>query len=161
MRRLTAVVFDFDGVLADCRRGLLLPDAVSFIRALPRDVPIAIASGATNAEILGILQQDDLAAAFTAIVGIDQTARSKPYPDPYLAALDRMSAAGHPIDAAASVAIDDSLSGLVSARSAGMRCVGVAQRGSEARLAPHADLIVASLAALTLDALDNLVREVR
>jgi beta-phosphoglucomutase len=158
MRALAAIVFDFDGVIADCRRGVLLAGAARFVRDAAREVPIGIASGALTREIESLLQEHALDGLFSAIVGVDQTARSKPSPDPFLETLHRIGAAGHVVEPHRTVAIDDSLWGLVAARTAGMRCVGVATPDRRHELAPHAELIVPGLHVLTLDTLDTLVR---
>jgi beta-phosphoglucomutase-like phosphatase (HAD superfamily) len=159
MPALAAIVFDFDGVVADCRRGTLLEGAATFVRAAARLVPIGVASGAMTHEIEELLTRHDLRALFTAVVGVDQTRRSKPSPDPFLEVLHRMRAAGYPIEPQRAVAIDDSVWGLVAGRSAGLKCVGVATPKRTRDLEPHADLIVPGLHALTLDMLDTLVSE--
>ena len=43
MATLEALIFDFDGVVADCRRSMLLPGAASFIRDAAERVPLGIA----------------------------------------------------------------------------------------------------------------------
>ena len=157
MPTLEAIIFDFDGVVADCRRSVLLPGAAAFIRAAAARVPLGIASGATTRDIENLLDRYELRDAFTAIVGVDLTLRTKPSPDPYLEALHRISSAGFPATAAQTIAIDDSLSGLAAARAARLCCVGVAGPGQAAEFAPHSDLVVSGLDALTLDMLATLV----
>ena len=157
MQALAAIIFDFDGVLADCQHGVLLPGAAEFVRAAARVVPLGIASGAHTREIDEILDAHHLRDAFASIVGADQTARSKPSPDPYLEALHRIIAMGHNIKARATVAIDDSVWGLIAARTAKMYCVGIGRKERHAELAQHADLVVSGLEGLTLDTLDTLV----
>jgi beta-phosphoglucomutase-like phosphatase (HAD superfamily) len=158
MRALAAIIFDFDGVVADCQHSMLLPGAAHFVRQASRVVPVGIASGAPTREIEALLDHHGLLDAFVAVVGADQTSRSKPSPDPYLEALHRIAAAGHVVDASRTVAIDDSIWGLVAARTARLRCVGVARGDRREELAPHAELIVEGLDVLTLDTLDTLVR---
>lgn len=158
MRVLAAIIFDFDGVIADCRRGTLLPGAATFVLEASRVVPIGIASGAITREIEILLRDHNLLEAFAAVVGVELTLRSKPSPDPYLEALHRINAAGHAVTPAHTVAIDDSLFGLVAARTAGMRPVGVATAERRQELSAVAELIVPGLHALTLDTLDTLVR---
>ena len=158
MRALAAIVFDFDGVIADCRRGVLLPGAAAFVRAAAGAVPIGIASGALTHDIERLLSDHGLLNLFGAVIGADRTARSKPSPDPFLEALHRLAADGRTLDPARAVAIDDSLYGLVAARTAGLRCVGVATGEQRSKLAPHADLMVPGLHGLTLDTLDTLVQ---
>ena len=158
MRQLAAIVFDFDGVIADCRHGVLLPGAAAFVRAAARVVPLAIASGAVTSEIEALLHDQHLREHFAVIVGADQTLRSKPSPDPYLEALHRLAGHEGAVAGSCTVAIDDSIWGLVSARTAGLRCVGVAKSERHAEFALHAELVVTGLGDLTLDTLDTLVR---
>jgi beta-phosphoglucomutase-like phosphatase (HAD superfamily) len=157
MRALHAIVFDFDGVIADCRQSILLPGAAAFLRRAAAVVPIAIASGAVTREIDDILERHALRAIFSAVVGADRTLRSKPSPDPYLDAMRGLERAGHLVDPRRSVAIDDSVWGLVAARTACLRCVGVGCGRKADELAAHAELVVSGLDTLTLDTLDTLV----
>jgi beta-phosphoglucomutase-like phosphatase (HAD superfamily) len=114
MRALAAIVFDFDGVLADCQHGTLLPGAEAFARHAAAAMPIAIASGAMSEEVETLLDAAGLRALFTSIIGVDRAPRSKPSPDPFLAALHGLADAGFAVDPARTVAIDDSLWGLVA-----------------------------------------------
>jgi beta-phosphoglucomutase len=136
---------------------MLFPGAADFIRAAAAAVPIAIASGALTHEIQHVLDRAGLLPLFPVIVGADQTERSKPHPDPYQTAFARLRAhSGRDLVAWRSVAIEDSRWGLVSARDAGLRCVGVTNTYSEAELRADAELVVSGLNTVTLDALDAL-----
>ena len=136
---------------------MLFPGAADFIRTAAATVPIAIASGALTHEIEDVLERSGLLTLFPVIVGADQTERSKPHPEPYQAAFDRLRAhSGRDLIASRSVAIEDSRWGLVSARGADLRCVAVTNTYSEAELRTDAELVVPGLHALTLDALDAL-----
>jgi beta-phosphoglucomutase len=139
------------------RGEMLFPGAAQFLRDAAAHVPIAIASGALTHEIEAILDRADLRALFVTIIGADRAARCKPSPDPYLEAFHGIRASGHDIAASRTVAIEDSMWGLVSARGAGLRCVAVTNTCNADELAPHAELIVPGLEALTLGALDRLV----
>jgi beta-phosphoglucomutase len=140
---------------------MLFPGAADFIRsAVAASVPIAIASGALTHEIEETLTRADLLGLFPVIVGADQTEHSKPHPQPYQTAFDRLRAVtGRDLLPSRSVAIEDSRWGLVSARGADLRCVAVTNTYSEAELRADAELVVAGLHALTLDALDALCAE--
>jgi HAD superfamily hydrolase (TIGR01509 family) len=139
------------------RGEMLYPGAAAFVRAAAARVPIAIASGALTHEIDEILERTSLRPLFAAVVGADQTLRSKPSPDPYLEAFARLQAAsGHALDARRTVAIEDSKWGLVAARGAGLRLVAVTNTYPADEFAPFAELVVSGLDALTLDALDAL-----
>ena len=137
---------------------MLFPGAAEFIRsAVAASVPIAIASGALTHEIEDVLERAGLRQLFPVIVGADQTERSKPHPEPYQAAFERLrSHTGRDLIAWRSVAIEDSRWGLVAARDADLRCVAVTNTYSEAELRADAELIVPGLHALTLEALDAL-----
>jgi len=137
---------------------MLFPGAAGFIRAaVAASVPIAIASGALTHEIEDVLTRAGLLELFPVIVGADQTERSKPHPEPYQTAFERLrSLSGRDLVAWRSVAIEDSRWGLVSARGADLRCVAVTNTYSEAELRADAELVVPGLHALTLDALDAL-----
>lgn len=136
---------------------MLFPGAADFIRAAAAVVPIAIASGALTHEIEEVLERAGLRSLFPVIVGADQTARSKPHPDPYQTAFARLREhSGRDLIAWRSVAIEDSRWGLVSARGADLRCVAVTNTYPAADLRADAELVVSGLNSLTLDALDAL-----
>ncbi|MGH9175338.1 MAG: HAD family hydrolase, partial [Vicinamibacterales bacterium] len=125
------------------RGEMLFPGAASFIREAAGAVPVAIASGALTHEVEDILERVGLRRLFVAIVGADQTTRSKPSPDPYLEAFARLAGVSDGmIDPSRTVAIEDSRAGLESAGAAGLRCVAVANTYSAEELAPHAELVV-------------------
>jgi beta-phosphoglucomutase len=139
---------------------MLYPGAAEFIRAAAARVPIAIASGALTHEIEEILQRTGLRSLFPVIVGADQTARSKPHPEPYQTAFARLKAhTGRELEPWRSVAIEDSKWGLVSARGADLRLVAVTNTYSAAELREDAELVCAGLKELTLERLDALVSD--
>lgn len=136
---------------------MLFPGAANFIRAAAAVVPIAIASGALTHEIEDVLHRTNLRQSFAVIVGADQTARSKPDPEPYRTALARLRVhSGRDLIAWRTVAIEDSKWGLLSARGADLRCVAVTNTYSDAELRADAELVFTGLHAVTLDALDDL-----
>ena len=141
--------------LEELERGaaVLFPGAELAIRRAAEVVPIAIASGALRAEILRVLDRAGLTRLFAAIVAAEDTPVGKPAPDPYLRAVALLSAASAvPLAACECVAVEDSRWGLESARAAGLRTVGVAHTYDAAALG-GADLIIADLSSLTIEAL--------
>jgi beta-phosphoglucomutase-like phosphatase (HAD superfamily) len=139
---------------------LLFPGAADFVRAAAAAVPIAIASGALTHEIEDVLNRTGLRPLFPVIVGADQTERSKPDPEPYQTAFERLKrVSGRPLEPWRSVAIEDSKWGLRAARGADLRLVAVATTYSAEELRDEAELVCANLGALTLDALDRLVSD--
>ena len=124
---------------------VLYPGAADCVRRLAPVFALAIASGSLHAEIEDILAAGHLRAPFVAIIGADDVARSKPAPDPYLAAAERLG-----LPPADCVAIEDSAWGLRSARAAGMRTIALTTTASADRLA-GADRIVPDLGAVTAE----------
>jgi beta-phosphoglucomutase len=135
---------------------VLFPGAVEFVRAAASAVPIAIASGALRHEIDEVIEAAGVADLFAAIVASGDTPESKPSPAPYKLAFERLrDASGAALDPRRCVAIEDSRWGLESARGAGLRCVGVTNSYAADELT-GAELVVAGLQGLTLEALDRL-----
>jgi beta-phosphoglucomutase-like phosphatase (HAD superfamily) len=136
----------------------LFPGAAEAIERSSAEVPIAIASGALGPEIRRILDSAGLTRHFAAIVSAEDTPASKPAPDPYqravaLLAQSMNDASLRPADC---VAVEDSRWGLESAKTAGLRTVGVTSSYGAAELA-LADLVIPSLAELDLSRLRQLL----
>jgi len=135
---------------------VLFPGAVQFIREAAAAVPVAIASGALRNEIVEIVDAAGLRDLFPVIVASGDTPESKPSPAPYRLAFERLcGTSGLTLDPRRSVAIEDSHWGLESAKSAGLRLVGVTNTYPAHELV-SAELVVDGLHALTLAALDRL-----
>ena len=132
------------------------PGVAELIRSWAASVPIAVASGALRSEIDLVLVAAGLGGTMSAIVSGDEDVRSKPAPDPYLRALERLATQLDGLAPARCVAIEDSRPGIQSARAAGMRTVGVTTSFLPSAL-QEADLVVTSLTELTLARLDALV----
>jgi HAD superfamily hydrolase (TIGR01509 family) len=106
---------------------------------------LAIVSGARRAEIEAVLDAVSLRDCFDAVVAAEDVLRGKPDPESYRLARARLeAAAGSPLDA---VAIEDAPAGLLAARAAGARCIGLATTCPPSEL-EGADEIVPSLAAI-------------
>jgi beta-phosphoglucomutase len=134
---------------------ILFPGAEAAVRRTAASVPLAIASGALGAEIRRILDRVSLTACFSAIVAAEDTAASKPAPDPYLRAVEQLATALRaPLPPGDCVAIEDSPWGLRSARAAGLHTVAVAHTYEAAAL--DADLVIASLDDLDIAAIRRL-----
>jgi HAD superfamily hydrolase (TIGR01509 family) len=108
----------------------LFPDAVATLRALvAAGVPVAVASSSHRAHVLRCLEREDLVPLVTAVIGADDVERHKPDPEPYLAA-----AAALGVASAGCTTIEDTVTGITSARAAGTFTVAVT-RGT---IAPEA-----------------------
>ena len=134
----------------------LLPGAAEFIRAAADHYPLAVASGALRAEIEAIVSYGRLQDCFKAIVSAEDTARSKPYPDPFIKALEQLNVtATETIQPPECLVIEDSIHGVRAANQAGMKCLAVTNSYPKEKLFA-ADLVVDSLRGLSLKEVERL-----
>jgi beta-phosphoglucomutase len=101
----------------------LYPGVVELIRLLGAKAKLAVVSGTWRENIQVVLGAAGLYDCFETIVGKEDVTSVKPAPDAYLLALKQLR-----VPATAAVAIEDSPSGLLSARAAGIRVVAVGHR---------------------------------
>lgn len=131
-----------------------LPGVAELIDAAHAEgLGLAVASSSPTRWVETHLTRLGLHARFDALCGRDVVGgRAKPEPDVYLAALDAVGVA-----APDAVAVEDSPHGIAAAKAAGLACVAVPNRITEAGDFSAADLVVDSASALTLDTLGGLV----
>lgn len=140
----------------EAHTSVLFPGAAEAIERAAAAAPIAIASGALTAEILRTLARERLAGFFTVVVGADQTAASKPSPDPYQLAVSLMSSRLHiSLQPCECLAIEDSRWGLESARRAGLKTVAVAHT-YDPEILREADAVIATIGDLDLARIQKL-----
>ena len=133
---------------------VLFPGASEAVRRLASRFRLGIASGALNHEIHTVLSVTNLRDAFSVVVGAEDVRRTKPAPDPYLAATRQLD-----VSPSSAVAIEDSRWGLESARSAGLRTIAVTTSYPSSALT-LADVIVDSLDKVTIDLVSGLLDRV-
>ncbi|MFA9476722.1 HAD family hydrolase [Phycisphaerales bacterium AB-hyl4] len=127
-----------------------IPGAMELLDAAAAAMPVAIASGATRADIELILGQLGRLDQFTTIVTADDVERSKPAPQSYVLAVQRL-AETHPellLSPRECLAIEDTAAGLASAHAAGLRTLGLTTT-SPAESLRQADRVVPELAGIT------------
>ena len=108
-------------MLAAYRRELpLLPGAKEAVRRAAEAFPLGLASSSNREIFEAVLELAGLADCFRATVSSEEVARGKPAPDVYLEAAQRI---GVPPEACA--AVEDSHSGIASAKAAGMRVIAI------------------------------------
>jgi len=137
---------------------VLFPGARDAIVRMAAAFPIAVASGALKAEILRVLEHEGLRRHFQFVVSAEDTPASKPDPAPYLLAAEQLRTTLADLQPHECVAIEDSKWGLVSARAAGMRTVGITQTYPASALAEVSDAVIAHLDQFTPDLLHSLER---
>jgi len=98
----------------------LLPGAVDAVRSLAARWPLGLASSANRPLIDLVLELTRMAPLFQATVSSEEVERGKPAPDVYLEAARRLG-----VEPRACAAVEDSTNGILAARRAGMRVVGV------------------------------------
>jgi HAD superfamily hydrolase (TIGR01509 family) len=110
--------------------------------------PLALATGSTRRLIELVLDLGDLDSFFKVTVSIDDVGRGKPAPDVYLRAATLLG-----VDPSACVAIEDSASGIRSARDAGMHTIALLDPADRIDRAERstADATIGSLEELTPD----------
>jgi beta-phosphoglucomutase len=140
---------------------VLFPGAAAAVRRLADRCPLAISSGALRAEILRVLEREGLSDAFAVLVASEDTPVSKPAPDPYRLAVKRLSELVAGLTARDCVAIEDSLWGLESARTAGLVTIAVAHTYPSADLAGLADEVVQNLDVLTFEFVHKIAQKAR
>lgn len=97
----------------------LMPGADALLRHLRlRNIPLAVATGASRDEVTHSIQFHGLSEYFQTVVCKDDVAQNKPAPDVYQLAAHRL---GVPVEHC--LAIEDSDNGEKSATAAGMRCI--------------------------------------
>ena len=84
---------------------------------------VALASSSPLALIDGVLEHFGLLAQFEQVVSAEHERFGKPHPDVYLKAAARLG-----LPPGVCLALEDSVNGVLSATSAGMRCIAVPER---------------------------------
>jgi HAD superfamily hydrolase (TIGR01509 family) len=123
----------------------LIPGAVEAVERTAARWPLGVASSSNRPLIDAVLELSGLGRFFRATVSSEEVARGKPAPDVYLEAARRL---GVPAERCA--AIEDSHSGIRSAKAAGMRVVAIPNASfppDEEALAV-ADVVLESIAEL-------------
>jgi HAD superfamily hydrolase (TIGR01509 family) len=125
----------------------LYPGAVDLIRLLREKAKLAVVSGTWRDNIRAVLCAAGVDDCFEAIVGKEDVTSVKPAAEAYLLALKKLQ-----VPAAAAVAIEDSPSGLISARAAGIRVIAVGHRH------PFGDWVGDSLYVSGFEPVEGLIR---
>ena len=138
-------------------RGLrFFPSAAETLRAIAARWPVAINSGALRPEIEYALRRLGCLDRVAAIISAEDTDNCKPHPEGYRLAFEALR--DHPnghatprdLTPSACLVIEDSTAGIISAKGAGMRAVGVSTTYDADQLRQAgADDVVEALAAFT------------
>lgn len=135
------------------------PGVVELVNELlDKVVPMAVASGALRHEVEAFIASIGLDGAFRAIVAADEVEKSKPDPETYLLALERLNRlpGSKLLDPANCIAIEDTRAGIRSAKSAGLTVIAVTNSFSMNELA-EADQVTGSLSELSFHSMVKLI----
>lgn len=124
----------------------LLPGVVERIdEAHALGLKVGVASSSSTEWVRGHLARLGILERFDCVRCRDDVANVKPEPDLYLAVLDCLE-----VRAAEAIAIEDSPNGVAAAKRAGMRCVAIPNSITARLDLSAADVLLASLADVTL-----------
>jgi beta-phosphoglucomutase len=127
--------------------------SIEFIKTLEKTgFRLGLASSASRQRALWTLQELKVADCFEVVVTGDDVAKGKPDPSLY-----RLAAAGLSISPKLLFAVEDSVSGVLSAKAAGFHCIGIAPAENGGPLIQAgAGCVVANLMNLSIPDLEEL-----
>ena len=131
----------------------VIPGAREAVERLARRWPLGLASSSNRELIDLVLEQMGLSGDFKATVSSEEVARGKPAPDVYLEAARRLD-----VPAENCAAVEDSHSGIRSAKAAGMRVIAIPNPSfpPDPEALDLADLVLESISDLDVDAVETL-----
>lgn len=136
----------------------IFPGVITFLKATSRHFSLGLVSMANKTEVGYVFQRAGLTPLFSVVVTAEDASACKPDPACYVTGLAKLNAKRQherllPLLPSECLAIEDSPPGIRSARTAGMRTLGITNTVSEEALrAAGADVVTASLADWTVDA---------
>jgi HAD superfamily hydrolase (TIGR01509 family) len=152
MPELIAMAVDEKRALVEATGYRALPGAVATVRRLALRSKMAVVSGASCVEVRDALAGLGIAGFFQVALGAEDYPRGKPAPDPYLMAMERLG-----VSAARSIAIEDATPGILAARAAGARVIGVRAGNFAGYDLSPADVVVDTLEEVTDELCSRLV----
>ena len=124
----------------------MLPGVVQRLdQARTADLKLGVASSSTREWVTGHLARLGILDRFDCVRCRDDVANAKPEPDLYLAVLECLG-----VSVEEAIAIEDSPNGVAAAKRAGMRCVAIPNPITARLDLSQADLVLGSLAELTV-----------
>ena len=141
-------MFDAVAKMGASQGSLAIPGALELIDECAQvELPRAIASGATRADIDLMLELLDRRDRFEVVVTADDVEFSKPDPTSYAMAVEELG-----VDPANALAIEDTAAGLSSAQGAGLMTLGLATTGPAEAIA-QAGRVIDDLSGVDLEQL--------
>jgi len=116
-------------------------------------IAMAVASAAIAKNVTFLISALGLRKYFREVLAVDEITHAKPHPEVYLKTAAKLG-----VEPSACAVFEDSYVGIEAAKRAGMKCVAIASTfpAEDLRRESHADLIVPSFEAVTLQTLHHL-----
>jgi len=133
---------------ANARELKLVPGFTGFLLQLDSAaLPSAVATSGSRSRVEQTLENLNLGKRFRAVVTGNDVERGKPDPDLFLLAAQALQ-----IDPSRILVCEDAVAGVLAAKTAGMKCVGITANGRESLLTQAgADLVVEDFVHTSLD----------
>jgi HAD superfamily hydrolase (TIGR01509 family) len=127
-----------------------IPGVIDFLCALNRSgIASAVATSASEIRTVSTIERMGLAEYFEAVITASDVVTGKPDPTVYRLACERLQVAPEK-----ALAFDDAPAGILSAKSAGMRCIGVSGNGLARQLREMgAERVIPDFVGLSLESL--------
>jgi HAD superfamily hydrolase (TIGR01509 family) len=118
--------------------------------------PLALVTGAVKGETVSVLKKAGIFEYFQVIVAGDEINTSKPQPDGYLLAVERLKNLNPnlQLQPANCLAIEDTLAGITAAKKAGISVIGIAHTYPYHFMHRHANWAVDKLSEIDLDRIE-------
>jgi beta-phosphoglucomutase len=135
------------------KEGHIVPGFMKFVKKLTaHQIPMAISTSAPTENVNIVLELTGVRSYISAITDASELNHSKPHPEGYLKTAEKLGIP--PTDCCV---IEDSLSGIQSARSARMKVIGITTTHSAHELLPLTEAVIADFNDLNLDDIKRIV----
>ncbi len=124
---------------------------LELIKSLSKDFVLALTSSSSRVEVDLITQEFGIETYFKTTVSADEVVKGKPDPEPYSTTAKRIG-----LRPEECCAIEDSKSGVLSAKNAGCYCIGVTTTHDKKDLITS-DIVVESFSQINKNMIENLV----
>ena len=127
-----------------------MPGAVDFVTSVARNLPVGLATGSRRSDVnaaLSVLANGRLEGIFQTIVTSEDVPQPKPHPATYAKAVENLG-----FQPSECVAFEDSPNGILSAKGAGLRVVGISAMHGPEKLS-EADVVIPNLRGASLNTL--------
>lgn len=129
------------------------PGVIDLIHSLGQNFRLALTSSSSRAEVDLITKEFGIDHEFEVTISADDVTKGKPHPEPYIITAQRLN-----LQPGECLVIEDSRSGVLSAKAAGCYCIAVTTTHSEQELR-EADLVTDEFLSINTQVIDNLGKE--